>query len=80
MRKLIMLIPMLLAANSALAETTFLNGDEASEAIRKGTVIAEERSVSEWNLLVDYRGLLFKCEVLIHPGTGKLVAMCMSAQ
>ena len=69
MRKLTMLIPMLLAANSALAETD-LSGDEAyeiaaSEVVTKGTVIAVEKiERNEWHLLVAYRGAIFNCETL----------------
>ena len=68
MRKLIMLIPMLLAANSALAETTYFNSGEASKIIREGTVIAVERSVGEWQMLVDYMGLLFNCRTVSVDG------------
>jgi hypothetical protein len=69
MRKLIMLIPMLLAANSALAETD-LSGVEAikiaaSEVVTKGTVIAVEKiNGNEWHLLVAYRGMIFNCETI----------------
>jgi hypothetical protein len=60
MRKLIVLIPMLLVANSAMA----YSGGEASEIVREGTVIAVERSGGEWNLLVDYLDVLFACRTV----------------
>ena len=62
MRKLIMLIPMLLAANSALAS------DKASEIVREGTVIAVERNAGDWYLLVNYRDILFKCQTVSVDG------------
>ena len=68
MRKLIMLIPMLLAANSALAETTYYNSDKASKIVREGTVIAVERNAGDWYLLVNYRDVLFKCQTVSVDG------------